>query len=622
MLFLSYAEEDISAAAQVAAWLRSQQIEFHDWQDPQRRANRFIEGIEKAILEADAFLVLLSPGYLDSGWCQRERELALQREQDLRVSSPGAIFIYVLRVIEGDYPEAGFLRSYDWLDLSPGGPDVALRPLTARLKPNSGGAVVTSAEARGLAGEPQQFRNREDELQRVMRGLACAGGPHFWLVVAPPQLGKSWFLRRISELLTGADDSWTARLADIRQQPERTRRDVRAIIRQLFPQSTPSSSSTPSHQPTYADIATQVLASGRPHLILIDSAELLDERTASSLRSALGQIARLVQGGHLPNVRLAIVVASRQENDWRGLRPDSRFAQLPLTEFSHDIVEGALRDLAVKMNRGHHPDKTFRRYAADAHHLSEGLPALLVSCLEWVRRTQWVRMHRLRSQPVFTELAYPYVRDTLLTQESLIPVGNRRPGELHALVQAFKVLAPYRMFTQSHLRHYLDSDPAFSHAVASLGWSMEDLWQAISRTTLLMRPLDEPWQAICPAIRRLLYRYCYETPESRRAAHREARKVIDAWTVEQVGKEQVIGLIEALWHETALLRLSEPANLRSSLCDSAGALVRGLHGSPAYTTRELRDYAAKKLADDEELQEAIGHSAGLLGTLIGIVGPA
>lgn len=627
MLFLSYAEEDESAAAQVAAWLRSQHVEFYDWQDPQRRANRFIEGIEKAILRADAFLVLLSPSYLASIWCRRERDLALQREQDLRVSDPDAVFIYVLRVIEGDYRDAGFLRGYDWLDLSQGVHDKALGPLAARLKPSSGGAVVTSAKAHIPAEESEQFRNREDELQRVLRGLTGAGGPHFWLVVAPPQLGKSWFLNRISELLAGPDYSWTTRLVDIRQQPERTRHDARAILRRLFPPGRPD---TPGHrdnqliqlnQPTYEDIATNICAARTSHLLLIDSAELLDERTASSLRSAFGQISRAVQRGHLPEIRLAAIVASRQEADWRGLRPNSRFTQLPLTEFSHDVVAEALRDLAENMGRSTQPEKTFQRYAADAHQLSEGLPALLVSCLEWVRRTQWVTMHRLSSRPVFAELACPYIRDTLLTQESLIPAGYRQPGELHALLQAFRVLAPYRLFTQSHLRHHLDSDLAFSQAIASLSWSMEDLWQAISRTTLLMRPLDEPWQAICPAIRRLLYRYCYQTPESCRAAHREAGKVVDAWTVEQVGKEQVVGLIESLWHEAALLRLSEPESLRASMCESAGALVRALRGSAAYTTDELRDYAARKLADDGELQEAIRRSAGLLSALIGIVGP-
>ena len=62
------------------------------------------------------------------------------------------------------------------------------------------------------------------------------------------------------------------------------------------------------------------------------------------------------------------------------------------------------------------------------------------------------------------------------------------------------------MFTMSHLRHHLEADAAFGSMLRDLGWSADDLWAAVSNAALLTRPLDEPWQEIHPAIRRLLFR--------------------------------------------------------------------------------------------------------------------
>ncbi len=69
--------------------------------------------MERAIAEADLFVVLLSPNFLTSAWCRHERDVALLREIDFGSDRQ---FIYVLKVAETSRPESGFLRSYDQLN--------------------------------------------------------------------------------------------------------------------------------------------------------------------------------------------------------------------------------------------------------------------------------------------------------------------------------------------------------------------------------------------------------------------------------------------------------------------------------------------------------------------------
>jgi hypothetical protein len=364
-------------------------------------------------------------------------------------------------------------------------------------------------------------------------------------------------------------------------------------------------------------IVQRISRSGKSHLCLLDGAELLEKETATALRACLGEIYHRVPRAGNAEVRVAFVVASRREDEWRGVIPNPRLSPLPLTEFTVDVVEDALRGLAYQMGRSFDP-LTFRKYAALAHRLSEGLPALLVRCLHWIRREEWLDMERMESQALFEEIAQPYIREGLLSPESLFPSGQgQQPPELGpALERAFLAIAPYRLFTQSHLRRHLESDAILQRAVASANLSIEDLWKAISGTALLARPLDEPWQQIHTAIRRLLYRYYYKSDGQRADVNREARRFIDVWADKQSGKEQVIGMVEYLWHEVAELGLTRPPDMEQRLIESARTRSQLLQESPAYTVAELRAYAGERMRSDEEFQEAVGDIPGLFDRLV------
>ena len=159
-------------------------------------------------------------------------------------------------------------------------------------------------------------------------------------------------------------------------------------------------------------------------------------------------------------------------------------------------------------------------------------------------------------------------------------------------------------------------DPNFRAALDAAGWAMADLWEAINDSALLRRPLNEPWREIHPAVRRLLYRYFYKSGEQRAAAHNEARTFVKIWADQQTGAEQVVGLVECLWHEAIVLGLRRSADIEQRLTESARGLFGALRESSAYTPSELHAFAVERMKNDEELQEAISIVDGLFDRLM------
>jgi transcriptional regulator with XRE-family HTH domain len=471
-----------------------------------------------------------------------------------------------------------------------------------------------------LGEPPPAFRDRRNPLDQFWRGVSKVGGPHFWLVVAPPRLGKTWFLAQVVDLIP-QNAPWSTRLVDLHEHPPDVRGDTGALLALLFGLE-PAEAAKPDALLT---IAKEVSRSGKSHLCLLDSADLLDQKTAAALRAQLSRIYSLVQKAGNADVRLAFIAAVRRDNEWRSVSPAPRFSLLPLSAFEADVVEGALRDLAREMSRTY-SDGEFRQNAVLVHRLTEGLPPLLEPALRWIQAEEWLDLERLADPEHLNAIAGPYVDEVLLAPDSLAPPGGHQAvPQLFAVQTAVAKLVPYRLFTRAYLDHHLVSDPAFQKVLADAEWTLDDLWAAVSRTALLRRPLDEPWQEFDPAIRRLLFRYWNESDDQRAAAHAEARRFVERWTAKQSGKELVRGLIECLWHEAALLRLrytgpTADARTADALRKSAAGLSQALSSSDAYSEAELRAYAADRINDDEELQQSVGNIDGLIDGLIEIVG--
>jgi hypothetical protein len=614
LIFLSYAEEDSEAAARVIAVLRQHELPVYDW-----RANRGVSltsQMEEQLQQASAYLALMSPHFMASPWCRRERGLALSRDNELSGRGPKWPFIYVLEVAEVPFRDSGFLRDYDWF--KPDDAEVLARKLAQFLDqfaspppPATGNDTAAPRATPSIA----RFQNRIDELERVVHGLDNLGGEHFWLVVAPPQLGKSWFLDEIGKRATRAPRHWATRLVDLREFHSSRRADVGLILGKLFGHSMP----VPTDADGLARIAGEVIGDHRQHLCLLDSAELLDRATAKTLRHCLSRIYQDVRSCGDVRVKLAVIIASRRDDEWSGVTPAPRLESLPLTQFTEIVVGEALRGFAIEMGHPNFSEDQHALHAALVHGLSEGLPALVVRCMEWIREENWVQPGRLGEQTMFARLAHPYVEKSLLCQDGLMPgVPDGRQDQMQALERAFRVLAAYRKFTQSHLRHHLSTEDDTRIAIERAEWAMEDLWQAISATALLKRPLNEAWQELDKTVRRLLFRYFYPADLARITAHQRAREYVDEWSGGQTGPGQVIGLVESLWHQAEVLRLAGDPDMDPLLCQSAEEMFRCLRPLP-FAEQEMRDYAARRLRDDIELAATLSGHDTLLDRLIEIV---
>ena len=285
------------------------------------------------------------------------------------------------------------------------------------------------------------------------------------------------------------------------------------------------------------------------------------------MRKHLSQVYhRLLQDAGNADAKLAFVVASRREDRWRGVTPSPRLDVLPLGEFGTATIQGGLDRLALRMHRVY-SSAELRKDAERVRIATEGIPALVQRGLQWIQAEEWLEIERLNSPQLFKKIIEPYIREQLLAHDSLLPGEedqSEEPEKLAALRDALRALVPYRFFTLAHVYHHLDIDRSLGDALKDARWSVEDLWQAVADMALLYRPLDEPWHEIHAAIRRLLYSYFY-APDERADAHRRARDFTMNWADNQTGQDQIIGMVECIWHEAARLRLSDAAKMREDL---------------------------------------------------------
>jgi TIR domain len=462
------------------------------------------------------------------------------------------------------------------------------------------------------------YLGRDEDLERMLRGFSNPAGPCFCLVISPPGLGKSWFLEQLAaKAAESASGGWVTRILDLRQDEADSQRDAMIVVRRFFGIEEPQSSGS---EDDVRRVAQKIIRTGRSWLCLLDSAELLSVNAVAQLRQHLSRIFRLIQDAHSTDARLAFVVASRRDDGWMGITPYPSLSILPLAGFGPSAVQDALEGLARRTARVH-SSAELRKDAEFVQCVTEGVPGLVQQSLRWIQAEEWLEIERLDSPQLFDEIIAPYIRDCWLTQDSLLLGEEGQPQksakQLDALRAALRILVPYRFFTLYHVHHCRDIDRSFRDALEEANWSSEDLWHAIADMALLRRPLDEPWYEIHPAVRRLLYRYFY-APDERAEAHRRARDLTYEWATRLTGKEQVMGLVEAIWHEAVRLRLSSFATMGVDLISFARTLSGDVRSS-TYTKAALRGYAAQLMVDDDELHREVAGVRDLFEALVGVV---
>jgi TIR domain len=617
---MSYADEDDKIAQEIADQLSSDEVSICSTQgSAARRLDRFPSEPALEIQQADIFLALVSPYSMASTLCRQERELALYREQRLHQSGISGSFVQVVQVRQTPYHEAGSLRSQPWFDLTGrSSREGVLKALADNLEPSglSGGN-----SARGGRGRPRghltDFRNRTKELEAVGAGIA-SGDECFWLIAAPPQLGKSWFL---NEIASKVDEKLPARcaveLVDVHDLWPEAVRDPDAILRLLF--GFPARGKDGPID--LSEIVHKLNASGRLHLCLLDGAELLSNDTIRQLRHQLGEINHRLAHRNNPSARFALVAASRRVAEWTGMIPGPRLEILTLTEFKEEIVADELRKAAKDADYALSTGQ-LQHIAHRVHRLSEGLPALLVSCIAWVQERSF-DIDGLEDAATFQRIAGTYVQQALLSPDSL-RIGGKLPTdeEQTAIRRAIQLISPYRIITYSHVDHCAE-ERSLREAIQEIGWSVRDLWEAISGVDLLYRPQRDPWQTIYGPVRRLLSRYWRPDEASRREAHGEAAEFTLAFLSDQSGSDQWRVLLECLWHEAHALgvaTLSIPAALPAQSTDRlvrlAMGLAAGLKAEPDSVISERRKFAADCMRSDVEFAEDVDHVPGLYDRLV------
>jgi transcriptional regulator with XRE-family HTH domain len=636
-VFLSYAEQDEKRAQGVAAWLARHGFRVLSAGLPAAGDPEGTSGGTRGLDAAQAFVALLSPSFLSTPRCREELSLAVRREQQLIAAGVVANFLYVLRIDAVADAEDPALSSHAVLDMvqeSDRPTDIALSEVgTSILASTRAAASQTGPPRRSPAGTAATDRGTDLEL--VLNALTNPSGARFWLVISPPGFGKTSFLEQLRDKAARLPPpGWHPSMVALRpegdgSQSAEDQHDALAVIRSLFKLGDQAS---PDPEADLVRAAQAIIRSGRPWLCLLDDAELLPSTTVARLRQYLDKISGHLQQAGSPPGSLAFVVASRSDDGWLGIIPKPRWSVLRLPGLGSSAIQNALEGLT---DPGSSRSQAELQAVADiVQRASEGVPRLVDQSLDWIQAENWVQIGRLEKPEVFDEIFKHYVYKWWLTQGSLLPRGGDSEREkmarrLDALQHALRALAPYRRITPYHVRHHLDTDPPFRDALKDADWELEDLWLAMADMALLYRPLTEPWLEIHPAIRRLLFRYF--VPHGGADAHEKAREFTREWADLLTGREQVTGLVESIWHEAARLNLSHLSEHEEELVTYARSLslkirpstylnaVRADDVSQRIELQDLRDYAAQRMENDEELQREVVDVRGLFERLVGAV---
>jgi hypothetical protein len=550
-------------------------VALYWWENPDRSGERFENVLPGEIYAADRFVAIHTPHYLSSPWCQREFNLALQIEN----VRPGQ-FIRIVRPRGVEVERPGWSGEYATIRHDPGAAALTVDALLAG---------VSAAPAFPRLDRPAAkwaFRNREEELDLVGGELTTDGGTDVWLVSAPPKLGKSWLLYELVDHVTRAEPSCTVRLLNLSDCPQSVRGDCVQLLTTLFDLGArPSGETTPEVVAALGPAVSELCARGDQQMYLLDGANLLETGAVRDLRTYLARIFELLRdrGG---TTRIRVVISGRQVDEWRPV-PGVRSRKLPLTGFTESVLSGALTDLHPPQGLG---DARLAVIARRAQQMCEGLPDLLVPILNEIDSARFVGMDDGWWQEIYERNVIPYVRNQLLSVDNLFPAGGRELRKARADIEAtLRRLVVYRIVTRSTLDH-LDALPVF---------------RELRATALFGQVAQDPWDAISPPIRRLLYRYYYPDEADRVVVETEALAYYRGWVTRSAEREQPVVLLECIWHEAARRSTGLAEEPIHTLPDFAAGLAAELLNFSQFGVDLVVAFTERLLDNDLELQAVL-----------------
>ncbi len=158
LLFLSFAAEDSEVAEKIALWFSARDVRVCSRRGTHSDDSTVTGDFESKIGQADAFISVMSPDYLASASCRRERVVALHREPPDVAGHRR--FIYVLEVRESLFHDAGELTARQWTDMTTGRDtdDVLSRMLVELRAPEDAPSPPKARRGARAAAVPQSGR--------------------------------------------------------------------------------------------------------------------------------------------------------------------------------------------------------------------------------------------------------------------------------------------------------------------------------------------------------------------------------------------------------------------------------------------------------------------------------
>jgi hypothetical protein len=570
-VFISYAEEDSASAEELANELAARSIHAVYYEDAKQRGGHIVEKLSNNIKSASVFLVLLSEHYLQSTWCEFEFEVAFLLEIDARTKKK-PFEIQVLKVGDVEKDNLVFQRIYDWVDKKN---RRAYTSFLDRLKAKEAEQQMSKATEKDKPEDDWiPFTNREEELRYLIRSLENPSGEHFHVIVAPPQMGKSWLVQQTAINLLKENVDWlTQSAALVSDQGARSNlflllKALNFVLPKKLLEADPLTSEDLSEAVT--EVALQIMDSKRPRLLLLDNAELLDSRTAKQLRSLLSSVRQAIEIS--PAARLGLIAASRIEiKEFTTYLPRPAFVQMFLTEFKENVIT----ELIDKITKDENINIPGGDYSRDLLKATEGLPALISMYLSWMQKKRFLRavMQTLSRSSLFREIAGEYIKNELLAADVLIPQWPEPKTQEQArkfwenLVLRSSV---FRLITRLHIRALAPDKRSTSALIGS-----QDLMDGLGKLSIVI-PIETIWYRMYPSIRRLLFRYFFPDPKQQAEQHRKSEQLYATWINDLSGTDRIVFLVERIWHHTEYMRLTREENKSSDPLQSTEDFIQDL----------------------------------------------
>ena len=460
------------------------------------------------------------------------------------------------------------------------------------------------------------FKDRETELDEVIGNVAEQSENRLMLLIAMPTMGKSRFLEHLPKEMRRRGLEQHQVYVDLGAEDPALRSRPGDLLERIFPGV--DGGADPGEFPKL--VATAIGKSKKPWLILLDNADLLTHHTAGEVRRVLcGAVQVLKEGGK--GDRLAFVAASRVPIPaFRGLVPAPSFSTLVLSQFGKDVIANTLGIAGSEVGLSRDPS-FYQELGGWVRSDTEGLPALLARTIEWIKDNKFTVADapaEERSRQLFQSVVRPYVKDTLLAPNTLLPETLRRSSARapeRAMTEAFAELvlrlSVFRLVTRSHLNAMAARHPRLRQALQTIS-AVGDPYDLFGELSIV-EPSQELWYSQYRAVRRLYFRYEYAAIDGQAGAHREAQDLYDQWPHAMSGDDSARFFIERLWHEVETVRLSGPENARARIEPYAEELLGQMQ------EREVRRAFGRLVREDDELKhslEAIGLSPAVLLSLV------